>query len=303
MELVQAKCPNCNGVLEVDSGLKAAICPYCNTAYIVQEAIHHYSVNHIQNIHANVVNVLQKPEDDFVIRGGVLTKYNGKDANVVVPDGVIEIGRAFEDCIEFLRSVTLPDSVEAIGESAFFECEKLERIRLPDGLLSIRDEAFGFCSRLRSIRIPESVIELGESSFQFCDSLTSVRIPGSIEEIPAGCFENCEKLSEVVLEEGVRKIAFDAFTGCDRLERMVFPDSIDLDSVHIFLGHNYSLKEVSVPTRGGLFNLSGDKNLRMTVTYRTDEERRRDNCCLYCGGSFKGLFKKVCAKCGKEKSY
>lgn len=33
---------------------------------------------------------------DFVIENGVLTKYNGSNENVVIPDGVTEIGsRAF----------------------------------------------------------------------------------------------------------------------------------------------------------------------------------------------------------------
>lgn len=31
--------------------------------------------------------------------------------------------------------------------------------------------------------------------------------------------------------------------------------------------------------------------------------RRADGVCLYCGGTFKGLFKKVCSNCGKPKNY
>lgn len=56
MPFVQAKCENCGGVLQVDSNKKAAICPYCNTPYVVQDAINHYITN-IGNLHADVVNV------------------------------------------------------------------------------------------------------------------------------------------------------------------------------------------------------------------------------------------------------
>ena len=42
---------------------------------------------------------------DFVIENGVLVKYNGKDANVTIPEGVTSIGKeAFKDCKK-LKSV------------------------------------------------------------------------------------------------------------------------------------------------------------------------------------------------------
>ncbi len=34
-----------------------------------------------------------------------------------------------------------------------------------------------------------------------------------------------------------------------------------------------------------------------------EQSNKEKNVCQYCGGKFKGLFKKVCSKCGKEKSY
>lgn len=56
MPLVQAKCENCDGILQVDSSKKAAICPYCGTPYVVQDAINNYTT-HIEHLHADVVNV------------------------------------------------------------------------------------------------------------------------------------------------------------------------------------------------------------------------------------------------------
>ena len=58
MPLVQAKCEGCGGILTVDSNLKAAICPHCGSAYVVQDSINYYnSVTKIENMHADVVNV------------------------------------------------------------------------------------------------------------------------------------------------------------------------------------------------------------------------------------------------------
>ena len=55
MPLVQAKCENCNGVLKVDSSKRAAICPYCGTPYVVEDAINYYTTHN--HIHADIVNV------------------------------------------------------------------------------------------------------------------------------------------------------------------------------------------------------------------------------------------------------
>lgn len=53
MPFVNAKCTNCGGALQVDSSKKAAVCPFCNQAYVVEDAINNY----ITHIHANVVNI------------------------------------------------------------------------------------------------------------------------------------------------------------------------------------------------------------------------------------------------------
>lgn len=50
MALVPAKCTSCCGTLEVDAELKAAICPHCGSAYIVQEAINQYNITNVYQI-------------------------------------------------------------------------------------------------------------------------------------------------------------------------------------------------------------------------------------------------------------
>ena len=42
---------------------------------------------------------------------------------------------------------------------------------------------------------------------------------------------------------------------------------------------------------------------RLELEKRQREERRANNLCVFCGSEFKGIFKKVCKKCGKPKSY
>ena len=69
MPLVKAQCSNCNGILEVDNGKDAAICPFCGTPYIVENAINNYNIsntNYIQNAYFESDN-----SEDKLIRRGI----------------------------------------------------------------------------------------------------------------------------------------------------------------------------------------------------------------------------------------
>ena len=58
MPFVQGKCESCGGILTVDPSLKAAICPFCGSAYVVQDSINYYNTTiKVDSLHADVVNV------------------------------------------------------------------------------------------------------------------------------------------------------------------------------------------------------------------------------------------------------
>lgn len=50
MAIVPAKCTSCGGTLKVREEDKTAICPYCGTEYLVQEAIEQYNITNVYNI-------------------------------------------------------------------------------------------------------------------------------------------------------------------------------------------------------------------------------------------------------------
>ena len=64
--------------------------------------------------------------------GTKVTGYaDGLPENLVIPDGVTEIGRhAFDRCTS-LTSVTIPASVTSIGDYAFHNCTSLESVEIP----------------------------------------------------------------------------------------------------------------------------------------------------------------------------
>lgn len=110
MSFVQAKCENCGGTLAVDSSQKAAVCPFCNTPYVVQDAINNYNITNNVNVGAGaVVNVYGNANNDFVIEAGVLKEYHGESKKVIIPNTVDLIS---EECFDELPITEISISSE-----------------------------------------------------------------------------------------------------------------------------------------------------------------------------------------------
>ena len=104
-------------------------------------------------------------------------KANAKE--VVIGNGVTNIGSyAFNGCTG-LTSVTLTDSLTEISWSAFRDCSSLTSITIPDNVTKIADNAFNGCTGLTSVTIGNSVVNIVNSAFANCTSLASVTIKNS----------------------------------------------------------------------------------------------------------------------------
>ena len=113
----------------------------------------------------------------------VLTKYTGKDAEVVIPDGVTFILRnVFSGC-KSLRSVSIPESVTIIGDLAFSDCYFLTNVTI-----------------LGSVKI------IGEYAFSDCRNLQKVFFHGNISSICRGAFEGCPKLKAIIDKDVIRSM-------------------------------------------------------------------------------------------------
>ncbi len=216
MPLVAAKCSNCGASLQVDSSKEAAVCQYCGTPYITEKAINYY--NTTNNINANVVNIYGANSTDFEIQAGILIKYRGASADVVIPDTVRKIGDESFKELAGLTSVTIPDSVTEIGKSAFNKCINLTTVTIPNSIREIGPEAFWLCISLTNITIPNSVTEIGEMAFCYCKSLTNITIPNGVTKIGDNAFASCESLTNITIPNSVKRIEYHAFCNCTSLE-------------------------------------------------------------------------------------
>ena len=93
-------------------------------------------------------NEIEKDQDencsissDFVIEGTTLTKYNGKNSRVVVPEGITEIADGVFKWQREIKEIVLPETLVSVGCESIC-CFNLERINIPANLTNISEGAF-----------------------------------------------------------------------------------------------------------------------------------------------------------------
>lgn len=90
-------------------------------------------------------------DSDFVIEDGKLVKYNGPGGDVVIPEGVTNIGSGAFEFRTSLTSITIPAGVTRIEAGAFNSCTGLTKLTIPESLTDIREYAFDGCTNLSEI--------------------------------------------------------------------------------------------------------------------------------------------------------
>ena len=142
---------------------------------------------------------------------------------VVINDGVTNIGyRAFYDC-PYLRSVNISNSVTSIGDYAFAK-SGVRSITIPNSVTSIGNYAF-YGSDLASVIIPESVTSWGKYAFSNCNDLTSVTISEGVTSIGNGAFYGCYNLTSITIPNSVTSIGHGAFSYTG-LKSVTIPESV-----------------------------------------------------------------------------
>lgn len=205
--------------------------------------------------------------EDFYIVNGVLRKYYGKNANVVIPSDVKVIGSSvFYNC-QTVQSVEIPDSVTNIETSAFGNCSNLKTVKFSNNLQEIGEFAF-FGTNLEKVVLPNSVKIIGSSAFHSCKSLVSVVMPAELENIEKSTFYGCDSLNDVSMNAKLKSIGTSAFSHCSSLktinlpaslleikqrafeasglESVVLPDKITTIETYTFV-MSQNLKEITIP--------------------------------------------------------
>jgi len=169
--------------------------------------------------------------------------------NVVIQNGVTNIGnRAFKDC-SYLQTITIPNTVTIIGRRAFDNCPSLQEIEIPSSVTEIEGEAFYNCSGLNTVTIENGTTELNFSSFYYSGneyswgtktdwfygcplqtlhfgrtlssssnnpfngtSIQTLTIGNTVTSLVYNAFSNCTGLADVTLEDGTTSLSFNYYS-------------------------------------------------------------------------------------------
>jgi len=173
------------------------------------------------------------------------------DGTEVIPEGTVLSGKGFsaydvpvgilENCAS-LKEVVLPEGVTEIGRCAFSSCPKLNKVNFPSTLKKIGECAFKGDSRLTSVELPEGLEDIGVRSFAE-SGLTSVKIPSTVTS-GSRSFEKCPGLKEAEIADGMTSIPstevavgasrlsvggkYGLFYECPELTEVKIPDSLEV---------------------------------------------------------------------------
>ena len=134
-----------------------------------------------------------------------------------------------------LTEIVMPEGVKEIGYGAFTWCEKLERLVIPSSVSKIEGNPAPLCESLNEIIVSE-----GNEYFIVVDGVLYDKNMERIICVPAG-----KELYEYRIPSGVTKIARHAFDACG-LEKIEIPESVTTIEEGAFWNCHY-LNEITIP--------------------------------------------------------
>ena len=160
---------------------------------------------------------------DFVIRDGILVKYNGTEKEIIIPEDVNIIGEnAFSEAYQ-VETIAIPDTVRRIAGRLFGtdytsqnnnHKPQLRKVIAGNGVTSIGDEAFIKCEKLTEVNFGTKLSSIGQKAFAGCCKLKCIDLGRTaIKVIPQETFRDCCNVNKVILPNGIEMIGRRAFSG------------------------------------------------------------------------------------------
>lgn len=146
----------------------------------------------------------------YITKDHGLLKYDGKDANVEIPEEITWIAPEAFYRNETLKNVKLPSKITTIEENTFYGCSELEAVAIPDQVTMIGKSAFDECTVLKSVTFGKSLKVIKDQAFASVN-IRNFTIPSGIQKIETGAFAGINQIGTVTFEGSTKYVATDAF--------------------------------------------------------------------------------------------
>lgn len=161
---------------------------------------------------------------------------------LVIPGTVKKIEHgAFENCVN-LREVVLEEGIEELGRYLFTGCERLHQITVPNSVKRVTPDSF---QKIPNLKLP--VLNASGTEYIYCPPKLGekkVTIPHGVRIIQRQAFDDFSALEEVILPNTLERIEWSAFQYTS-LKRVTLPESVTYVSGSSFYGCG-SLEQVDI---------------------------------------------------------
>ena len=214
----------CSNIKKVDIG---NLENWCSVEFDSDRKREHTSSRIVEMLNSNPLTYTRK----IILNGQELDE-------LIIPDGVTEIGSLVFACCNRFDKLSIPASVKSIGDGAFYNCTGIDQITFQPSsqLETIGESVFRDCIGLSTISIPNSVTSLGTGVFRNCTNLESAILPSGLLEIPTSAFYQDTKLGGITIPETVKNIGSWAFYECSGLPRIDIPSNVEIIGTEAFCG-------------------------------------------------------------------
>lgn len=179
--------------------------------------------------------------------------------NLIVEEGVSNIGSYAFFSAKRLESVKLPSTVVKVGTNAFNSCSKMSTLTwngindnlniantafagtglVQDGILYIGTQLVFAETNISSATIRNTTTKIHANAFADCANLTSITIPSLVTAIGSNAFANCTSLTQVVFANAENietwgSNIFSGVTGKKDGDYMMIDNSVILDVVNTY---------------------------------------------------------------------
>lgn len=164
-------------------------------------------------------------ENGFTVVDGVLVCYKGIAKDVIVPEGVTELGKyVFQGCA-YMETLTLPEGLIKLGDGAINSCNSLRSIKFPDSLSDIGTDSLSFNKSLECLDIPVNVTRIRQNAVRFNDSMTRLNVYCNLN-LTGIAFVSLNNLSEIHFYGVIENISNLNFTCMPCLSKVVFYNTV-----------------------------------------------------------------------------
>ena len=219
--------------------------------------------------------ICDKEVNGLYISGTTVIKPASRDiTEVIIPQGITDIGVAAFAYCEKMISVSIPEGVTNIGGGAFLNCNSLKEVSIPEGVTNIGYITFCRCSNLERVVIPKTITYIDNEAFYETYILKSGFVNNSslnpeqfgrwgywgarlYDEITNGMYILSNKVigvvdkesKELIIPDTVTRIgsyAFSGWSGYSDLENITIPESVTSIDDYAFYECS-KLKKIEIP--------------------------------------------------------